>query len=173
MANSEYPHDDDSVSEALIMRAGSDLAREMYRSFLSSDYPDALEMARAVLRERPDDVMAHAIVEQCESALTSTPPSTMPGPRVRSHDSVAPRFETGSALEATAAYGTTSTNERSRQMCQRFLESDHPAALELSRAVLAGDPSDRIAGAIAAQCAAALADAAAARHAEGFNFTDD
>jgi hypothetical protein len=41
-------------------------------------------------------------------------------------------------------------------MCERFLESDHPAALALAEAVLEENPGDRIARAIAEQCRAAL-----------------
>jgi CRP-like cAMP-binding protein len=40
-------------------------AREMARAFLDSDYPRALELARAVLAEAPGDVMAEAIAKEC------------------------------------------------------------------------------------------------------------
>jgi hypothetical protein len=154
-----------SVSDAVIVRtAGVDRAGEMYRCFLASQYPEALAIAEEVLRDRPDDFMALAIVDECRrgvSAATSEAPEstsgavTIPSPAPEPRDSDLPTAEMDADL--TAAYlGIGPPGDRGRQMCQRFLESDHPAALALAEQILAVDPDDKMACAIAEQCRAAI-----------------
>jgi hypothetical protein len=162
-----------SVSDAVIVRTPQvDRAREMYRRFLASEYPEALVIAEEVLKDRPDDFMALAIVNECRQARDSHPasgapgpsssdgPITIPSPPPAPRDSEPPTAET--AVDLTAAYlGVGPRGDRGRQMCQRFLESDHPAALALAEELLSQDPEDRMARAIAEQCRAALDEVAA------------
>jgi len=162
-------------ADAVIIAASADRAREMYRRFLESDYPDELAMAEEVLREQPDDVMALAIQTECHAAIRR--PETVPAPasteaaRVLMRD---PRLDselpTGVELggrgeggegglandEVTPVYVTVTRGEPSREMCRRFLESDHPAALLIAESLLEANPDDRMARAIAEQCRAAL-----------------
>jgi hypothetical protein len=159
--------------EAVFLAASADHAREMYRRFLESDYPDALAMAEQVLRERPDDVMALAIRTECQAAICK--PETVPAPKptdaprasasaVRLDSEMPTGIEivlppaSDAALndEPTPVYVTVTRGEPSREMCRRFLESDHPAALLLAESLLEANPEDRMARAIAEQCRAAL-----------------
>ncbi len=160
-------------AEEVLVAAGAERAREMYRRFLESDYPDALAMAEQVLRIQPDDVMALAIRTECQAALCK--PETVPVPAssephrtdsdMPTSVEVAPppvtadelpSDESARAEDATPVYVTVSHNEPSREMCRRFLESDHPTALLLAESVLASSPNDRMARAVAEQCRAAL-----------------
>jgi hypothetical protein len=158
-------HKEDSPAGAVLLPNGEQRAREMYRRFLESEYPDALAMAEDVLRDQPDDVMALAIVGECRAALAK--------PRVRLSPSVVPTIPAPASSipprdselptsfrlpdeEATPPYALVTHTETSHMMCERFLESDHPAALALAEAVLEENPGDRIARAIAEQCRAAL-----------------
>ncbi len=175
----------DASSDAVILAASANRARDMYRRFLESEYPDALAMAEEVLRERPDDVMALAIQTECHTAIYK--PETVPAPAPNGDPSAGPRAlrddgrfdseaptgveivlppsdapgaaETARAPvndEVTPVYVTVTRGEPSREMCRRFLESDHPAALILAESVLEANPDDRMARAIAEQCRAAL-----------------
>jgi hypothetical protein len=149
----------DSPAGAVLRTTGTDHAREMYRRFLESEYPDALAMAEEVLRERPDDVMAQAIAGECRAALARPLPPTVPAPPMSSappRDSEAPTTFRLPEEEATPPYMLVTRSQTSHSMCQRFLDSDHPAALALAEAVLKQHPEDRIARAIAEQCRAAL-----------------
>ena len=150
-----------SASDAVLLRTEQERAREMYRRFLESEYPDALAMAEDVLRLQPDDVMALAIRAECQAALGK--PETVPAP------APAVNAATDSEMPTPLAYGeaseevtppyatfTARAGEPSREMCRRFLESDHPAALALAETVLEANPNDRMARAIAEQCRAAL-----------------
>jgi hypothetical protein len=150
---------EDSAEGAVLLSASETRAREMYRRFLESDYPDALAMAEEVLRERPNDVMALAIAGECKSALARTLSPTIPAPAQSSvppRDSELPTSFRLPEEEATPPYALVTRSETSHKMCERFLESDHPAALALAVAVLEDNPGDRIARAIAEQCRAAL-----------------
>lgn len=156
---------DPSASAAVLVEAGASRAREMYRRFLESEYPDALAMAEEVLRERPDDVMALAIAMECQNAIaqsmsTATVPAPAPsGPEPRDSEmptSIADSSHAAHLSELTPPYSIATLGEPSRQMCQRFLDSDHPAALALAETLLVENPHDRMARAIAEQCRAAL-----------------
>jgi hypothetical protein len=162
----------DASAQAVIVAANADRAREMYRRFLESDYPDALAMAEEVLRERPDDVMALAIQTECQAAICK--PETVPVPRstdaaraLMRADRVDSEMPTGIEVvvpehdpvpndDVTPVYVTVTRGEPSREMCRRFLESDHPAALLIAESLLQANPDDRMARAIAEQCRAAL-----------------
>jgi hypothetical protein len=153
---------EDSAEGAVLLSAGETRSREMYRRFLESEYPDALAMAEDVLKERPNDVMALAIAGECRAALARPLPVTVPAPAMSSvpaRDSEMPTTFRLPEEEATPPYALVTHSETSHKMCQRFLESDHPAALALAEAVLEENPSDRIARAIADQCRAALEEA--------------
>lgn len=150
-----------SASDAVLIRTEAERAREMYRRFLESEYPDALAMAEDVLRLQPDDVMALAIRAECQAALGK--PETVPAPAPPVNAATDSEMPTSVAFgegaeEITPAYAafTASAGEPSREMCRRFLESDHPAALALAESVLEANPNDRMARAIAEQCRAAL-----------------
>lgn len=171
MSDEREPAAEDSL-EAAIVAAGVDRAREMYRRFLESDYPDALAMAEEVLKEQPDDVMALAIQSECQSAIFRPPTVPAPGPSEGTGSSAPFDSEAPTAVEITPpplatdpdvaqedqtpVYVTLTQGEPSREMCRRFLESDHPAALLLAESVLEANPNDRMARAIAEQCRAAL-----------------
>ncbi len=152
----------DPSAEAIIVAASADRAREMYRRFLESDYPDALAMAEEVLRLQPDDVMALAIQTECQAAIFR--PETVPAPAPTDPERFDSEAPTGAEIgplpadseEATPVYVTVTRGEPSREMCRRFLESDHPAALILAETLLEANPNDRMARAIAEQCRAAL-----------------
>jgi hypothetical protein len=151
---------DESAEEAIVA-PGVDRAREMYRRFLESDYPDALMMAEEVLRDQPDDVMALAIQTECRAAIFK--PATVPAPPTnpaRADSELPTSVETTPAPadpeDLTPVYVTVTRGEASREMCRRFLESDHPTALALAEELLETNPNDRMARAIAEQCRAAL-----------------
>jgi hypothetical protein len=139
-------------------------AREMYRRFLASEYPGALAAAEHVLLEQPNDFMAQSIAAECRAAMGRS----CPGERCEREESesasaptnaprpVPPEPPTVPSLETTAACAATTLGYLTRQMCQRFLESDHPGALALAEEVLREDPEDRMARAIADQCRAAI-----------------
>ncbi len=154
----DYP-DDASVSDAVLVQSTAPHAREMYRRFLESEYPAALAMAEDVLRERPEDVMALAIATECRTALAHRPLMvTVPAPALTPSEGGGsePAFDVVMEHELTLPYTTATRGEPGREMCQRFLDSDHPAALALAETLLQDNPHDRMARAIAEQCRAAL-----------------
>ena len=118
-------------------------------------------MAEQVLRDQPDDVMALAIQTECRAAIFK--PETVPAPPTnpaRADSELPTSVETTPAPadpeDITPVYVTVTRGESSREMCRRFLESDHPAALALAEELLETNPDDRMARAIAEQCRAAL-----------------
>jgi hypothetical protein len=147
-------------SDAVVASGGASAARELYRRFLDSEYPVALAMAEEVLRQQPDDFMAQAIVAECRAALSSDtvppPADTVPAPPPAPNEESELPASLAPPAEDTAPYQTGSHRRVTRQMFQRFLDSDHPGALALAEEALRADPEDRMARAIVEQCHAAL-----------------
>jgi tetratricopeptide (TPR) repeat protein len=130
-------------------------SREMYRRFLESDYPEALELAEEALACDPTDAVAMAIYAECCRQLQR---ETLPAPGTDDADDI-PVFEGEPEEDGDAADRRTIDSQRSgadRAMYQRFLESDYPKALELAEAALAVAPDDAMAQAIARESRAAL-----------------
>jgi hypothetical protein len=141
----------------------------MYRRFLESDYPEALELAEEALRTNPTDAIAMAIYAECLRNLRDTPRAafvtdrdTVPAPPntdlelpIYFDEDNAPNPPTLPRTDA-ARPPTPPGRPGGREMYRRFLESDYPRALALAEAALAHEPHDEMARAIARESRAAL-----------------
>lgn len=64
---------DDAVTIAAQPSADVDaLAREMYASYLESDFPEALVLGEHVVVQQPENALAHAVITRCRAELGET-----------------------------------------------------------------------------------------------------
>ncbi len=61
------PHD-----PTMLIEDEETLGREMYGSYLRSDFPDALVLAERVLEKSPEHALAQLVAERCRALLGST-----------------------------------------------------------------------------------------------------
>lgn len=86
-----------TASNAVVLTEDGDtetIGREMYGSYLESNFPEALVLAERVLEKEPTHSLAQLVAERCRNVLSSTrPPSLHPSSVVRIKEPSRPALE--------------------------------------------------------------------------------
>jgi hypothetical protein len=135
----------------------------MFQRYLESAYPEALVLAEDVLRIRPDDPMAQAVLRECQAMLGPTRDREPTAPDVAAQEGPGADAD----LDASLGYDRDRTppassiapplsGERTTEMYDLFLAGDFLGALALAESILERNADDDLARAVRSQCCDAL-----------------